>query len=226
MHLLLQLYNQRQTPMQAQLYKRRETEDADAGFWAAIMRPFQQRSQSQRNDDDNKDNRDNSGNATANNDTQDDNTTNQSLGTTAVNMAVQGMNPAPAPAPAAQGDPLQSSRDIAAGDVGQNTTATYYPLGANDINTVNGTNNQVYNQGVYTGPTGQITPDTGQYLVLVQQPSNVVDSSQVVPAYDPGQTTGQAAADGTNVDADDISEEEEDDLVDDEFDDDTDVEEF
>jgi hypothetical protein len=194
------------------------------GFWAAIMSPFQQRSQPQRNDDNNKDNRDNNGNATANNDTQDDNTTNQSLGTTAVNMAVQGMNPAPAPAPAAQGDPLQSSRDIAAGDVGPNTTATYYPLGANDINTVNAMNNQVYNQGFYTGPPGQITPDTGQYLVPVQQPSNVVDSSHVAPAYDPGQTTGQVAADGANVDTGDIGEEEEDDLVDDGFDDG--VEEF
>lgn len=191
----------------------RKTRDrgCGCGFWDAIMRPFQQESRGRRNDDNNKNDRDKNQTTTANNDNnQDDDTANQSSGTTAVNMAI-----APAPAPAAQGDPLQASQDIGATDVGQNTNVTFYPLGTNDINTVNAMNSQ----GIYAAPTNMMIPDTGQYLVTVQQPPSFVDPSQAILAPDLGQATGQFAADGTIVDNGNIDGEGEEELVDDGYDD-------
>jgi hypothetical protein len=173
------------------------------GFWAAIMKSFQQKSQPQRNDDDDMNNKVDNQITTANNDAQNDNTTNQSLGNTVVNMAVQAVNPAPAPTP---------NQNLSASGVGQNTTANYYTLGANDLN----------NQGINANPTIMMTPDTGQYAVPAQQPSSIIDFSQAVPASDPGQTTNQVTADGTNDDDGDIDEEAEEDLVDDGYDDDAD----
>lgn len=182
------------------------------GFWDAIMRPFRQESPGRQNDDDNKNDRDNNQTTTANNDNQDDTTANQSLGTTTVNMAI---NPVPVPAPAAQGDPIQASQDIGATNVGQNTNVTFYPLGTNDINAVNAMNSQV----IYTTPTNMMTPDTGQYIVPVQQPLNVVDPSQAVPASNLGQATDQVAADGTIVSNGNIDGEGEEELVDNRYDD-------
>ncbi|KAF3404089.1 hypothetical protein DPV78_002147 [Talaromyces pinophilus] len=191
----------------------RKTRDqgCGCGFWAAIMRPFQQESRRRQNDD-NKNDRDNNQTTTANNDNQDDATANQSLGTTAVNMAI---NPVPAPAPAAQGDPIQASQGIGATDVGQNTSVTFYPLGTNDINAVNAINSQ----DMYATPTNMMTPDTGQYSVPVQQPPSFLDPSQAVPAPGSGQATDQVAADGTTVDNGNIDGEGEEELVDDGYDD-------
>lgn len=165
--------------------KETQNRGCGCGFWAAIMKSFQQKSQPQRNDDDNRDNKDDNQITTANNDAQNDNTT----------------NPAPAP-----------NQNLSASGIGQNITASYYTLGANYVN----------NQGVYANPTIMMTPDTGQYVVPAQQPSNSIDFSQAVPASDPGQTTNQVTADGTNDDNGDIDEEGEEDLVDDGYDDDAD----
>ncbi|KUL90588.1 hypothetical protein ZTR_00358 [Talaromyces verruculosus] len=195
----------------------RKTRDrgCGCGFWAAIMRPFQQEPRGRRNGDDNKNDRDNNQTTTANNDNQDDATANQSLGTTAVNMAI---NPVPAPTPAAQGDPIQTSQGIGATDVGQNNNGTFYPLGTNDINAVNAMNSQ----DMYATPTNMVTPDTVspyQYSVPVQQPPSFFDPSQAVPAPGSGQATDQVAADGTIVGNSNIDGEGEEELVDDGYDD-------
>ncbi|RAO64231.1 uncharacterized protein BHQ10_000243 [Talaromyces amestolkiae] len=187
----------------------RKTRDpgCGCGFWAAILRSFQQKGD---NKNDTKENQ----TTTADSNTQNDKTTSQPLGTTAVNMAIQAINPASTSAPAAHGDSSQANRSTGVTDAGQNTNANYYPLGTSDISTGNTMNNQ----GGYVIPTNTMIPDTGQYSVAAQQPLYVVDPSQAAPAPYTEQAPGQATADGTYYD----SGEGDDDPVDDVYDDDAD----
>ncbi|KAF4980879.1 hypothetical protein F66182_17196, partial [Fusarium sp. NRRL 66182] len=170
----------------------RKTSDpgCGCGLWAAILRSFQPKG-------DNKNDTNENQTTTADSSTQNNKKTNQPLGTTAINMAIQAINPASTSAPAAHGDSSQTNRSTGVTDVAQNTTANYYPLGTSDISTVNTTNNQ----GVYAIPTNMITPDTGQYQVPAQQPLYVVDPSQAAPAPYAEQAPDQATADGAYYDS-------------------------